>query len=98
MEKMAGKKGLSNIETILSEGDTGLPDEQVDVVWMCDVFHEVPRKRAVLEELHRVLKREGILAIYDGMRGEVLSYTDSLYSLDSREGKLFGFIKQDGIT
>jgi len=93
VKKRAGKKGLINIETILSDGDTGLLDQQVDVVWMCDVFHEVPQKRVVLEELHRVLRKGGILAVYDGMKDKVLNYTDNLFSLDRRDGKLLKFIK-----
>ncbi|MFC1916652.1 class I SAM-dependent methyltransferase [Chloroflexota bacterium] len=87
------KEELSNIETILSDSKTGLPDECVDTVWMCDVFHEVEQGRAVLEELHRVLKKEGILAIYDGMRDRVLSYTAGLFSLTGRDGKLLRFTK-----
>jgi len=89
----SSKNGLANIETILSDSKTGLPDECVDTVWMCDVFHEVEQKRAVLEELHRVLKREGTLAIYDGMRDRVLSYTTGLFSLNGRDGKLLRFTK-----
>lgn len=87
------KEGLTNIETILSDNRTGLPDECVDTVWMCDAFHEVEQRRVVLEELHRVLRREGILAIYDGMRDKVLSYTTGLFSLIERDGKLLRFAK-----
>jgi len=93
VEDWARKAGLTNIETILSEDTTGLPDECVDVVWMCDVFHEVEKRRAVLEELHRVLRGDGALAIYDGMRGKVLSYITGLFSLVGREGKLLTFVK-----
>lgn len=89
----AHKEGLSNIEVILSDLETGLPDECVDIVWMCDVFHEVRQKRAVLEELHRVLKKEGILAIHDGMKGRVLDYTDNLFSLNGKHGNLLRFVK-----
>ncbi len=93
VEKRSMKKGLTNIETILSDSKTGLPNESIDTVWMCDVLHEVKQRRAVLEELHRVLKREGILAIYDGMRDRVLSYTTGLFSLTERNGKLLRFAK-----
>jgi len=89
----ARKEGLSNIETILSDSKTDLPDECVDIVWMCDAFHEVKQKQAIIEELHRVLKREGTLAIYDGMKDEVLSYTEGLFSLNGRDGKLLKFVK-----
>jgi len=93
VEERSMKEGLTNIETILSDNRTGLPDESIDIVWMCDVLHEVKQRRAVLEELHRVLKREGVLAIYDGMRDRVLSYTAGLFSLTGRDGKLLRFTK-----
>ncbi len=93
VKERARKEGLTNIETILSDSRTGLPDECIDIVWMCDVFHEVKQRRAVLEELHRVLRREGVLAIYDGMRGKVLSYTTGLFSLIRRDGKLLRLAK-----
>ena len=89
----ARKVGLSNIETILSENKTGLPDECIDIIWMCDAFHEINQKKEVLEELHRVLKREGVLAIYDGMRDRVLNYTEGLFSLNGKDGKLLKFTK-----
>lgn len=91
VEEKSRKEGLTNIETILSKSKTGLPDECVDVIWMCDVLHEVRGRRAVLEELHRVLKSGGVLAIYDGMREKVLSYTNGLFSLTERDGKLLKF-------
>ena len=93
VEARSEKAGLTNIEIILSSSETGLPDESVDVVWMCDVLHEITERRAVLEELHRVLKREGILAIYDGMGEKTLDYTTDLFSLTERDDKFFRFAK-----
>ena len=87
------KAGLTNIETIHSNSKTGLADESVDVIWMCDVLHEIKERRAVLEELHRVLKREGVLAIHDGMGDKVLDYTTDLFSLTERDDKFFNFAK-----
>ena len=87
------KAGLTNIETILSSNETGLPDESVDVVWLCDVLHEVKERRAVLEELHRVLKRDGILAIHDGMGERALDYTADLFSLVEMDNKFLRFAK-----
>lgn len=93
VKRKAEKAGLSNIETILSKSNTGLPDNSVDVIWMCDVLHEIKERRTVLEELHRVLKKEGALAIYDGMGGETLDYTADLFSLSGRDDKFFRFTK-----
>lgn len=89
----SARKGLTNIETIRSEGRTGLPDESVDVIWMCDVLHEIKERRAVLEELHRVLKSNGILVIHDGMEERTLDYTADLFSLVVREEKFLRFAK-----
>lgn len=91
--RISEKEGLGNIKTMLSEKEVNLPDESIDVIWMCDVLHEITERRTVLEELHRVLRNEGILAIYDGMREKVLSYTDGLFSLTGRDDKFFRFSK-----
>jgi ubiquinone/menaquinone biosynthesis C-methylase UbiE len=93
VEKKSRKAGLSNIETILSNNKTGLPDECIDIVWMCDVLHEIEQRREVLEDIHRVLKKDGILAIHDSMRDKVLSYTAGLFSLTGRDDKLLRFVK-----
>ena len=93
VEERSKKEGLTNVETILSDGKTGLPDACIDVIWMCDVLHEIKERRAVLEELHRVLKSGGVLAIYDGMKERVLSYTGGLFSLAEGDGKFLTFVK-----
>lgn len=87
------KEGLTNVETILSNSKTGLPDESVDVIWMCDVLHEVGERRELLEELYRILNKNGVLAIYDGMRERILDYTEGLFSLIRKDDKFFRFAK-----
>ena len=87
------KAGLANIETILSDSETGLPDESVDVIWMCDVLHEIKEKRAVLKELHRVLKVDGILAIHDSMQEKAFDYTADLFSPIVKDEKFLSFAK-----
>ncbi|MFC1921336.1 class I SAM-dependent methyltransferase [Chloroflexota bacterium] len=87
VKNRSGKAGLTNIETILSSGETGLPDESVDVVWMCDVLHEIKERRAVLEEVHRVLNKDGILAIHDGMGDRSLEYTADIFTLVEKDKK-----------
>ena len=89
----SAKAGLANIETILSASETGLPDESVDVIWMCDVLHEIKERRGVLSELHRVLKKDGILALHDSMGEKALDYTADLFSLVVRDDKFLRFAK-----
>ncbi|MBI4302820.1 MAG: methyltransferase domain-containing protein [Chloroflexi bacterium] len=87
------KEGLSNVATILSDQATALPDESIDVAWMCDVLHELPEKQAVLQELRRVLKPGGVLAIYDGMKERILDHTSGLFVLTRKDGKFYRFVK-----
>ncbi|MFC1900334.1 class I SAM-dependent methyltransferase [Chloroflexota bacterium] len=87
------KAGLTNVETILSSSETGLPDESVDIVWMCDVLHEIKERRAALEEVYRVLKRDGILAIHDGMGERSLEFTAGLFSPVEIDKKFLRFTK-----
>ncbi len=87
--------GLNNIETILSGDKTGLPGECADVIWVCDVLHEIRERRAVLEELHRVLKRGGVLVVYDGMKERITNYTAGLFHIAARQGKFFRLTKID---
>ena len=94
VDKKAREKGLSNIETILSDKKTGLPDECIDTIWMCDTLHEIRQKRVLLEELHRVLKAGGTLAIYDCLRDKALAYTEGLFSLAEKDNKLLKLVKE----
>lgn len=65
VEKRAAQKHLANVVTIQSDGPTGLPDQSLDAVLLFDVFHDLERPDAVLRELRRILKPDGILAFSD---------------------------------
>ncbi len=65
VKKTAAKKGLKNVKTILSECNTGLLHQELDVVLLYDVFHDLIDKKAVLSELNRVLKPNGLLSFSD---------------------------------
>jgi ubiquinone/menaquinone biosynthesis C-methylase UbiE len=62
---LARRRGLSQIRTIQSDCDTGLPDASIDVVLLYDIFHMLSEPQAVLAELHRVLKPGGTLSVHD---------------------------------
>ena len=59
VEKRIRKKGITNIKTILSSRETGLPDGSVDAVLLHDVLQMVTDQEGLLLELHRVLKSGG---------------------------------------
>jgi len=62
---LANIKQIKNVETILTDYNTGLFDASVDVVLFYDTFHALKKPEIVMRELHRVLKPEGILSFRD---------------------------------
>jgi len=65
VKKIAEKNRLTNVKTIPSSCKTGLPDDRIDVVLLYDTFHDLTDPDEVLEELHRVLKPNGVLSFSD---------------------------------
>ena len=90
VSKRTAKAKLTNVKTILSDRDTGLPDESVDVVFLYDTFHLVRDKQALLKELHRVLKPGGFLSA-DHMHTAEDDFLDAMQA-----GNLFSFEAQRG--
>ncbi len=95
VEKKAKKKRLTNITTILSDRDTGLQGENIDVILLYDTIHQIKDKRALLKELHRVTKSNGLLSILvEHMRPEdvlEIAEKDGLFSLKDQRGRLLNF-------
>ena len=90
VQNTASKNRLTNIETILSDCATGLPDNSVDVVLLYDTLHDLSEPDKVLAELHRVLKPSGILSFndYHLEESEIISkITDKGLFRLLREGK-----------
>jgi len=65
VKRRATIRKLTNVETIKSDCQTGLPDQSVDVALLYDVFHDLDNPKEVLRELHRILKPNGILSFSD---------------------------------
>lgn len=100
VQELASKKGLTNIETILSDCATGLPGQSIDVVLLYDTFHKLSRANEVLEELHRILKPSGVLSFNDHHmeeESEVMSkLTDKgLFGLLRKGERTYSFIKEE---
>jgi ubiquinone/menaquinone biosynthesis C-methylase UbiE len=98
VKNIASKKQLMNIETILSDCRTGLPDSSVDVVLLYDAFHALSEPDKILEELHRVLKPDGILSFSDHhmKRNEIISKVTKrgLFMLISKGKRTYNFSKE----
>lgn len=65
VKNIASRKNLNNVETVLSDGKTGLPDMSMDFVLLYDVLHHLSHPEDTLAELYRVLTPDGILAMSD---------------------------------
>ena len=60
--KKAKKYKLINIETILSDCNSGLKDNTINVVYLHNTFPLIKNKKDVLSEIYRVLKINGRLS------------------------------------
>ena len=98
VQELARKKQLTNVETIHSNCQTGLPDHSVDVVLLHDIFHMLDDPQAILAELDRVLKQNGTLSVSDHhmSQDEVLSgiTNGQLFRLVSKGERAYSFTKQ----
>jgi len=98
VKRLAGKEGLTNVETILSDCKTGLPDASIDAVVFYDILHALSEPNTVLTELNRVLKPDATLSVTDHhMTGQriVASVTDQgLFRFAGKGKKTYGFKKQ----
>jgi ubiquinone/menaquinone biosynthesis C-methylase UbiE len=98
VESIASKKGLTNIETIRSDCATGLENESIDIVLLCDILHDLSEPNAVLRELHRVLRPDGVLACSDHhlKENEIISRITGtgLLGLSTKGKRIYRFSKE----
>ena len=99
VKDIALKKQLANVETILSDCQTGLPDNSLDVVLLYDAFHHLSDPDVVLKELHRVLKPGGILSFGDQhiKEKEIVAeaINDRLFRLLRKGQRTYTFLKEE---
>lgn len=97
LQEIASKKGLSNIEVIQSDCETGLPDCSVDLILLYDVFHHLDYSYEILKELSRILKPNGILSFSDHHMEEeaiLTGMTDKgLFRLSKKGERTYSFLK-----
>jgi len=97
VQELAARKKLSNLHTICSGCATGLKDEGIDVVLLYDVFHGLSYPNSVLQELHRVLRPDGLLSFSDHHMdgGEIVfRVTDrGLFTLSKKGRTTYRFLK-----
>jgi ubiquinone/menaquinone biosynthesis C-methylase UbiE len=76
------REGVTNVSTMLADaGETGLPGESFDLVFVFGLARVVGGAERMMGELHRLLRPEGILAIEGRL---------------APKGELFRRVKSDG--
>ena len=66
-QQRAARESVTNLETVLVDGyDTGIEDSSADLVMLLDALHMVGDRDAVLREIHRILKEDGVLFMDPG--------------------------------
>lgn len=97
VKRRANENKLKNIETILTDCDTQLEDNSVDVALLLDIYHHLLNPENILKELHRVLKENGWLSVDDHhykddeILGKIIKH--GLFKYIERKEELFNFIK-----
>jgi ubiquinone/menaquinone biosynthesis C-methylase UbiE len=98
VQNIASTKQLTNVETILSDCQTRLPDNSLDVVLLYDAFHHLSDPNRVLKELYRVLKPDGILSFGDHhmKEKEIMAdlTKDQLFRLQIKGQRTYIFLKK----
>lgn len=63
------QEGVTNVRTILADaGQTGLPDESFDLIFVFGLGHVVGGEDRMMSELHRLLKPKGTLSVEGRLR------------------------------
>lgn len=97
VESRARQAGLKNIKTILTDCDTKLGDNTIDVALLLDIYHDLSDPDSILKELHQVLKKNGYLSVDDHhlKDDEIKKKISSkgLFEFIERKDELFTFMK-----
>lgn len=100
VKNIGSKKHLTNVETIISDCKTGLPDYSIDIALLYDTLHNLSRPDEVLAELHRALKPNGILSCNDHhmKENEIISQITGkgLFRLSRKGKRTYNFFKKEG--
>ncbi|MFX1377412.1 MAG: class I SAM-dependent methyltransferase [Promethearchaeota archaeon] len=98
VKEKAGRKGVENIETIMTDCDTGLDNESIDVIFCFDVLHDIGNKECILNEFYRLLKTNARLSFNDHhmKEEEIISLirNKGLFELEEKKGKTYNFKKK----
>ena len=90
---------MSNIETILTDCNTNLPNNSIDVVICFDVMHAIDDQLKLLKEFYRVLKPAGYLSFDDHhyQEEEIINIisANGLFELTENVDNFYNFKKKE---
>jgi ubiquinone/menaquinone biosynthesis C-methylase UbiE len=90
-------RDIKNIEPVLTDCDTGLDDDSIDVILLFDIFHMFRDPNRNLREMARVLKKDGTLSFSDHHLDDqaIISgmTSDGLFELAGQADHTFSFKK-----
>jgi ubiquinone/menaquinone biosynthesis C-methylase UbiE len=99
VQKLASKKGITNVQTILTDCKPGLPPNSIDVVLLYDTLHDLNNVSEVLTELQRILKPKGILSLSDHHMKEedIMSQVTGggLFKLSAKNKRTYSFAGEE---
>jgi ubiquinone/menaquinone biosynthesis C-methylase UbiE len=99
VQRLTSKKGITNVQTILSDCKTGLPPNTINVILLYDILHDLNNVSDVLAELHRTLKPGGILSVSDHhlKEREIISRitVGGLFRLSAKHERTYSFARED---
>jgi ubiquinone/menaquinone biosynthesis C-methylase UbiE len=76
---------------------TEFDEESIDLAFFFGIFHKFPDPTAVLQEMHRILKPEGIIAIQAGRvpTEKIIDQVEEsqMFKLEHKDGKILRFVK-----
>jgi len=67
VKKKAASEALTNVDAILVDSyNTGIQESSIDLVLLIDTFHMISNRDALFQEIHRILKQDGLLFMDPG--------------------------------
>jgi ubiquinone/menaquinone biosynthesis C-methylase UbiE len=96
VKRRVAKKGLTNVDTILTDCATGLEDNSIDAIICFDALHAFGNLKNNLREFHRVLKPDAIFTVddhhYEKEKIVSMIQENGMFKLLEIEENIFNFI------
>lgn len=97
IDSLAKEQGISNIKTVLcTETSVELPENSVDVVFVCDTYHHFEYPFKTMASIHKAMRPGGTLVIVDFERIKGVSSEWSVNHVRGGKGSVTDEVKDAG--